>query len=236
MDGDSVRRPWSFQRRDGRDRRPRTSFPPFLWRKLIIDPSRQLGIQAPEVYTAGQKLRYSLLLWSKSIPALEAIANPTEADIDVVFMSCDLFGKDVLHPRASGARHNRYTKRLAQGRVWRTEDGPPEGDQMLSLREGPAAKKPVNQGAAIAYNSTAEKKPVLVRRSRMEEVFVASNSADNADEEGEDEVRSPSPDEDPSPQQQIGEDEEHLEGTVRLDGDLLIPSGLVPSFRHRWMG
>ena len=196
--------------------------------------SLKLGVQAPEVYTAGQKLRYSLLLWSKSIPALEALANPAEADIDVVFAACDIFGKDVLNPRSSTARQNRFTKRLAQGRVWRTDDGLPDDDEMPALREAPKVKK-TSSGDAVVAKMLENTRSETPRRSRMEEVTVAPDEMDDEDEE---ELRSSSPvnDDEVEGQQPLGLDEEHLEGTARLDGDVLIPQGLVPSFRHKWMG
>lgn len=194
----------------------------------------QLGVQAPAVYTAGQTLHYSLLLWSKSIPALEALTNPAEADIDAIFASCDVFGTDALHPRNS-VRRNRVTKRLAQSRVWRTDDGPPEGDEMPPLREGPKGGLGKAAGTKGVPTPPSPTKNAPSQRSRMQEVL----SAVDADDESEadqiqiavDGLRSPSPASD-----EDVDSLSHLEGAVRLDGDIRIPSGLVPSFRYKWMG
>lgn len=200
----------------------------------------QLGVQAPEVYTAGETLHYSLLLWSKSIPALEALTNLAEADIDVVFASSDVFGTDVLHP-TNAARKNRVTKRLAQGRVWHTDDGPPVGDEMPALREGPKIGKPTRKDhtSDMASPSSAAANKRSVHHSHLQEVMTVVADESNEDE-GEDTVidqRSPSPssDEHVDPLDRANMID-HIEGTVRLDGDLRVPSGLLPNFRYKWMG
>ena len=71
----------------------------------------------------------------------------------------------------------------------------------------------------------------------MQEVLTADDDDTNTevkvaeDEESED-ARPPSPlfnEVDP-------EEPEHLEATVRLDGDMRLPAGLLPSFRYKWIG
>ena len=203
----------------------------------------QLGVQSPEVYTAGDTLHYSLLLWSKSIPALEALTGP-DGDIDAVFASSEIFGSGVLYPR-SGEWRNRNTKRLAQGRVWHTDDGPPDNDEMPELREGPTivkvkAPKAKGEDAQDDEPVKSKKEPP---RSRLKDVISAKDiiTIEEGDEEdGEldnDDAQSPrSPSPDFDDESTLSPDEEHLEGTIRIDGDVRIPGGLLPSFRYKWMG
>lgn len=49
-------------------------------------------------------------------------------------MSSDLFGQDVLHPERRSV-DNRRRKTLAKGRIWLTEDGPPEEDRITTIDE-----------------------------------------------------------------------------------------------------
>ena len=79
-------------------------------------------MQTPEVYVPGKIARFGLSLWSTSSTALNALSHPDS--FDVVFMRSRIFGTDVLKPRES-ANRNRYLDILSQGRIWRTEDGPP---------------------------------------------------------------------------------------------------------------
>lgn len=155
---------------------------------------------------------------------------------------------DVLQPRNS-ARKNRALKRLAQGRIWRTDDGPPLDDSVPTLKDWPAATRPTQtdpEQKAVVESSekTAGSTPALpispVKKSRFQSVVTADEEdEDNGEEESESAgQRSTSP-----PLSEDGEDEVDgfsdlppQEGTIRLDGDVRIPNGLQPSFRHKWIG
>ncbi|KAF8521911.1 hypothetical protein BU17DRAFT_64640 [Hysterangium stoloniferum] len=104
----------------------------------IIDLEGLLGVQTPEVYCPGQKIKYGLLLWSSSTAALEALSDPDS--FDVVFSQSEIYGTDSLKPRNS-ARHNRRLIRLSQGRIWKTDDGPPVDETMPQLRPAPLIYK-----------------------------------------------------------------------------------------------
>ena len=164
----------------------------------------------------------------------------------------------MLHPR-NGARRNRITRRLAQGRVWRADEGPPAGDEMPALREelrvvaGTVPEKAVKGGAEQAGQrrdgGTPPNSPVREKtpaRSRFQHVITVNDEGDDGtveDDSAEVETRGENEDageaRPPSPGSEDGGDfdePEHLEGTVRLDGDLRLPRGLLPSFRYKWMG
>lgn len=249
MDHHALWRPRPLQRRRGRDRRPRTSTSPH--HPPPLTPAPQLGVQAPEVYAPGETLRWSVLLWSKHIPALEALSDPAQNGIDAVLLRCGTYGRDVLQPK-NAARRNRLIERIAQGRVWRTDDGPPADDAVPPLRGPPRPSGWANRGAGVQEEKVAPpvKSPVSpVKRSRFQDVIIAEeDEGDASEKEGADDAtlaeqtgglkttsRSPSPAsslEDPD----AFPDMAPLEGTVRLDGDVRIPEGLGPSFRYMWMG
>lgn len=195
-----------------------------------------------------------MLLWSKNIPALEAISDPKLDCIDAVLLRSTIFGRDVLQPK-NAARKNRHLQRIAQGRVWRTDDGPPADEVMPALRDAPRVSGLNNRGASTVdvkeETKAAPKSPVTpTRRSRFQEVIVAEEV--DEEEQAEDEnvtvmgdeganvektSRSPSPA--PSLEGDVPMDFPDLppqEATVRLDGDVRIPTGLGPSFRYEWMG
>ncbi|KAF8521935.1 hypothetical protein BU17DRAFT_64663 [Hysterangium stoloniferum] len=104
----------------------------------IIELEGLLGVQTPEVYSPGQKIKYGLLLWSSSTAALEALSHPDS--FDVVFSQSEIYGTDSLKPRNS-ARRNRTLIRLSQGRIWKTDDGPPVDETMPQLRPAPLIYK-----------------------------------------------------------------------------------------------
>lgn len=217
---------------------------------LTYTSSFQFGVQTPEVYSPGQTVRWSMLLWSKNIPALEAITDPKSDYIDVVLLRSTVFGRDVLQPK-NAARKNRHLQRISQGRVWRTDDGPPADDIMPALRGPPKTSGWNARGSPSTdlkeeETKAAPKSPLSpTRRSRFQEVIVAEEMEDEGQDEmtiaeegadGEKTSRSPSPA--PSLEDDLPDFPDIVpeDATVRLDGDVRIPAGLGPSFRYEWMG
>ncbi|KAJ6586331.1 hypothetical protein DFH09DRAFT_255229 [Mycena vulgaris] len=84
-----------------------------------------LGIQEPAVYTAGQTLEFSLMLWSTSPLALAALAQP--GAIDVGYYKSDLYALDALDPKDT-SRSDRRLERLASGCVWLADAPVPAED------------------------------------------------------------------------------------------------------------
>ena len=216
----------------------------------------QLGVQAPEVYRPGETLRWSVLLWSKNIAALEAIADPSLGCIDVVLSRSTMYGRDVLQPK-NAARRNRDVRRMTQGRVWRTEDGAPADAVFPALRGPPRASGWANRGAPIAEDAGKDERPrpapkpptvTSPKRSRFQDVITAEDGENgdsqlsglpekNVGEAAEDETkRSPSPTSSLEDTLANFPDMAPLEATVRLDGDVRIPEKIGPSFRYMWMG
>ncbi|KAJ7472637.1 hypothetical protein FB451DRAFT_1250221 [Mycena latifolia] len=91
----------------------------------VVEVEGILGIEAPAVYTAGEMLEFSLVLWSASPRALAALAQP--GAIDVGFYKSDLSALDALDPKVS-SRDHRKLERLARGRIWRADAGAPAED------------------------------------------------------------------------------------------------------------
>ncbi|KAJ7255818.1 hypothetical protein B0H12DRAFT_1112953 [Mycena haematopus] len=129
-----------------------------------------LGVQEPAVYTAGQMLEFSLLLWSTNPLALEALGQP--AAIQVGFYKSDMFALDVMTPRTS-TRKNRYLEKLASGRMWRTDDGRPADDEpipdfhMVTLPDPPPAGSSPKVSPVAAGSHRLKGAP----SSRMKEVW-----------------------------------------------------------------
>ncbi|GJE88825.1 hypothetical protein PsYK624_049120 [Phanerochaete sordida] len=212
------------------------------FRGEVVEIEGLLGVQAPEVYAPGQTVRWSVLLWSKHIPALEALADPAQPGLDAVLLRATLFGRDVLQPK-NAARRNRNLQRLAQGRVWRADDGPPADDTLPPLRGPPRASGWASRGAAAepAEVPVPTSPAPAQKRPRFQDVITAEEEGDD-DDDGEtvaagepEEKRSPSP---ASSEEELPDfpDMAPQEATVRLDGDVRIPERLGPSFRHMWMG
>ncbi|KAJ7701196.1 hypothetical protein B0H17DRAFT_200082 [Mycena rosella] len=91
----------------------------------VVEIEGILGIQEPAVYTAGETLEFSLLLWSASPLALEALAQP--GAIDVGYYKSDLSDIDALDP-TGGSRDRRKLERLASGLAWLADAGKPAED------------------------------------------------------------------------------------------------------------
>ncbi|KAJ6615113.1 hypothetical protein B0H10DRAFT_85376 [Mycena sp. CBHHK59/15] len=188
----------------------------------LVELEGILGIPSPAVYTAGQTLPFTLLLWSASPLALEALAQP--GAVETGLYKSDLFATDVLHPR-NAARKNRRLERLVGGRVWRAEGGRPmEGaaEEELKLASLPEAASPAT-GAS----------PVRAKPSRMQQVWSLNEEGDTEGgdtKDGENRAASPTP---------SLEDLDGLPDTecvVRLDGELRVPACSHPSFRYASMG
>lgn len=202
------------------------------------------------MYAPGQRLRFGVLLWSKSLPALDALSDPKAAGVDVVFVSSNTYGTDVLYPR-NAARKNRKLKRLAQGRIWRTDDGAPEDDEMPTFRDESRTTSgstildvPIHSLSTSQSDPPQQQQKSLPRRtaSLLQQVVTVTYADEPVLSEGtsSEQQRSVSPS---SSQEDEGRkldatfvDEQMSEATVRLDGDVCIPCSLTPSFRYRWMG
>ncbi|KAF8205329.1 hypothetical protein K438DRAFT_1818948 [Mycena galopus ATCC 62051] len=127
-----------------------------------------LGVQEPAVYTAGQMIEFSLLLWSTNPLALEALGQPAG------FYKSDIFALDVMSPGTS-TRKNRYLEKLSAGRMWRTDDGRPADDapipkvQMVTPNPPPSGSGPSASPATAGSHRVKGAPP-----SRMKEVWAAA--------------------------------------------------------------
>ncbi|KAJ7750761.1 hypothetical protein B0H14DRAFT_2636127 [Mycena olivaceomarginata] len=172
----------------------------------LVEVEGILGIQNPAVYTAGQTLEFSLVLWSGDLRALEALGQP--GAVEVGLYRADVFAANALDPRAD-TRGDQYTTKIAMGRAWRTVDGRPAGD-VLGLETG-AGHTAVHAVAGGDETSTS------------------------GESQDTDAVRAPSPtpsleDLNAADEHHI---DDHF---VRLDGEVCIPACTCPSFRYTHMG
>ncbi|KAJ6586332.1 hypothetical protein DFH09DRAFT_255268 [Mycena vulgaris] len=207
----------------------------------VVEVEGILGVQEPAVYTAGQTLEFSLVLWSANPLALDTLAQP--GAIEVGYYKSDVFALDALNPRNS-ARKNRKLERLAGGRVWLTDAGRPTDDTPTPecvLVELPAPSvSPKSPGASVGAGTSHRVKGAPAS-SRMREVLIPDAEEGLTDdgtltsdiappaEQGEERVPSPTPsleglDDLPDP-----------ERVVRLDGEVRVPACSHPSFRYASM-
>ena len=231
---------------------------PFLPSSVATSQPRllQFGVQTPEVYSPGQTLRWSVLLWSKHIGALEALTDLSLECIDVAFLRSIVYGRDALQPK-NLSRRNRTNLRIAQGRVWKTADGTPPGDEMPRLRPPPRASgwanKPIEEPTTAPEGGLKSplKSPTAApaKHSRLQESVVAEEDSEEANHGGDGDEEATvawksnraGSKRSPSPASSI-EDMDNFPGmepqdaTVRLDGDVKIPDNVSPSFRYEWMG
>ncbi|KAJ7185318.1 hypothetical protein C8R46DRAFT_1207493 [Mycena filopes] len=214
----------------------------------------KLGVQEPAVYTAGQLLEFSLLLWSHSPLALEALGQP--GAIEVGFYKADIFAANVLDPRTS-SRRNRYFNKLAVGRTWLADDGrPAAGAPVPTVRKvvipahGRAQKPPAPPAGSGSTQHHAKGAPsahpleMLTEEEDDNATLTGSTAALSLGEEskggeeqdgGVDVQRAPSPA--PSLEDLDAEDGAHAEDHfVRLDGEVRVPVCSHPSFRYTNMG
>ncbi|KAJ6564461.1 hypothetical protein B0H19DRAFT_1258903 [Mycena capillaripes] len=169
-----------------------------------------LGIQEPAVYAAGQTLSFTLLLWSASALALQALAQP--GAIEVGFYKSDIYGPDAVYPKNS-VRKQRKLDRLAGGRVWLADAGrPAEGDPMpaVTFVELPQAGGSSSAHVQQAYDSEA---PTF-------EGYYGGSKLDDEDASLEALDALPHPD---------------AARVVRLDGEVRIPTSRLSSFRYKSM-
>ncbi|KAJ7143736.1 hypothetical protein C8R44DRAFT_864772 [Mycena epipterygia] len=141
-----------------------------------------LGVQEPAVYTAGQTIEFSLLLWSSNPLALEALGQP--GAVDVGFFKSDMFALNVMTPRTS-SRKNRYLDRLSTGRMWLTDDGRPADDAPIpeiKLVTLPELSPPGTGPAALTASPGSSYRVKGAPSSRMQEVWV------EGDEQGDEKV------------------------------------------------
>ncbi|KAK7044429.1 hypothetical protein R3P38DRAFT_2878683 [Favolaschia claudopus] len=130
-----------------------------------------LGVQEPAVYTAGQTIEFSLLLWSTNPLALEALGR--SAAIEVGLYKSDMFALDVMNPRTS-TRKNRYLTKVAPGRTWRTDDGRPDDDapepefHMVQLPDPPSPGSKLSAAAGGSHRVKG------APSSRMKDMLVES--------------------------------------------------------------
>lgn len=100
----------------------------------MIEVEGILGVQAPAVYSAGQTVKFGLLLWCTNAEALAALASPESIQVD--YLRGDMFGLDVLDPHNSARKNRRLTPVGESGRVWLTSaDGPKTSPNQLKRQE-----------------------------------------------------------------------------------------------------
>ncbi|KAJ7255824.1 hypothetical protein B0H12DRAFT_523334 [Mycena haematopus] len=191
----------------------------------VVEVEGILGIQEPAVYTTGQMLEFSLLLWSANPRALEALGQP--GAVGVEFCQADVFGLNSLDPRKP-SEQDRVTKKIATGRAWRADDGRPADDAPATVAEmvvSPGA--PAGQHATPFHTSGESHHEKGKLPSRMREMHVSQEETDAETPVAE---VSPAPSlEDLDAQHSAG----HL---VRLDGEVRVPACSSPSFRYMHMG
>jgi hypothetical protein len=108
-------------------------------------------------------VKFSLLLWCTNPAALDALSQPESFQVD--FLRGDLFGLDVLDPHNS-ARKNRHLSRLKEGRIWRTDDGPPApGSAPARRRESDGVQKGHRKADYAAWGKAASL--TVLKRSGM---------------------------------------------------------------------
>ncbi|KAF7351810.1 hypothetical protein MVEN_01142000 [Mycena venus] len=214
----------------------------------LVEVEGILGIQEPAVYTAGQTLEFSLLLWSTNPRALEALGQP--GAVEVGLYKADIFSENVLDPRTA-SRQDRYTTKLAEGRVWRTDDERPADDapipavQMVTLPHTPA-------NGAGHKNKSYHVRGVLP--AHMDAIYAAQDEDDDTTLAEHSEValklggksKDVSSGHDDhthralSPKlslEDLHAEESHLtDHFVRLDGEVRVPACSPPSFRYTHMG
>ncbi|KAJ7929067.1 hypothetical protein B0H13DRAFT_2310932 [Mycena leptocephala] len=189
----------------------------------LVEVEGILGIQEPAVYTAGQTLEFSLMLWSANPLALEALAQPGAIEV------------------GRSSRKNRNLERLASGRIWLTEAGKPAEDDplpecvLVTLPETSNNPKLSTSSGAGAGTSKVKGAP----SSRLQEVWIAdSDDADDVTLAGDatlsknESTKEPSS---PTPSSEDLNDMSEPESVVRLDGEVRIPPCSHPSFRFASM-
>ncbi|KAJ7707065.1 hypothetical protein B0H14DRAFT_3025674 [Mycena olivaceomarginata] len=212
----------------------------------MVEVEGILGVQEPAVYTVGQMLEFSLLLWSTNPLALEALGQP--AAIEVGFYKSDMFALDVMTPRTS-TRKNRYLTKLAAGRMWRTDDGRPADDeptpeiQMVDLPAPPPPGAGPKASPAAVGSHRVKGAPSADEDENGKATFDSEKSKSKVEDTTFDDDSqtlsgtecAPSPT--PSLEDiDLGGDSAPTDQFVRLDGEVRIPACSHPSFRYTHMG
>lgn len=198
------------------------------------------------MYTAGQTIEFSLMLWSASPLALEALAQP--GAIEAGYYKSDVFALDALNPKNS-SRKNRKLEQLAPGRVWLTDSGRPAEDApapecvLVTLPETSATPKSPTSPGGVGAGAGSSHRVKGAPSSRMQEVWVpdaeeeeraddATLTSEAASPKEGSEPRPPSP----TPSFEGLDDILDPERVVRLDGEVRVPACSHPSFRYASMG
>ncbi|KAJ7151348.1 hypothetical protein C8R43DRAFT_951160 [Mycena crocata] len=201
----------------------------------LVEVEGILGIQEPAVYTAGQTLEFSLMLWSANPLALEALAQP--GAIEVGYYKSDLFALDVLYPKNS-SRKNRRLERLTEGRIWLTDEGkpaegaPPPECALVTLPESSAAPKTPTSPGAAGTSQRVKGAP----SSRMQQVWLPEADDETGEKAAEDDEKADERAPSPVPSLEGLDDLPDPERVVRLDGEVRVPACSHPSFRYASMG
>ncbi|KAJ7708715.1 hypothetical protein B0H17DRAFT_1191219 [Mycena rosella] len=200
----------------------------------IVEVEGILGVRDPAVYTAGQTLEFTVLLWSKSAVALKLLGQP--AAVSVEYYKGDYMpSSEALRPREQ-SRQTRTLERIGEGRAWIADTGRP--------RPGEPAPQLVSLDLPEAGTPPADLHPPKTKPaagSRMQSWTAEDGPADeHATEsttvEGDaDAVEPPSPShsaEDFTDDLDM-QDTDHFQ---RLDGELRIPPCRPVSYRYTQIG
>ncbi|KAK7031471.1 hypothetical protein R3P38DRAFT_2521967 [Favolaschia claudopus] len=191
----------------------------------VVEVEGILGVQDPAVYTVGQVLEFTLLLWSKNADALKILGQP--GAVSVGFYKADFLpSSEALRPREQ-SRSTRRLERTAEGRVWLTESGRPKDSaatpKLFMLSSVPAAVPPLR-----STNSSP---------SRMQNTWTA-----DAEKEVEPLPHQPQSDDPPSPTHSVEDlpvddiDIPETEHFQKLEGEVRIPPSRPVSYRYTEIG
>ncbi|KAJ7485786.1 hypothetical protein FB451DRAFT_1392515 [Mycena latifolia] len=214
----------------------------------MVEVEGILGVQEPAVYTAGQVLEFSLLLWSKNPLALEALGQPAAID-------------NVLQPQTSSCK-NRYLSKLTVGCMWRTDNGRPADDAPIPEIQMVTLPDPPPPSATPPAATLDEKQQYRVKDAPLTALKVedqqdakeaqrdddattlgdVDGAAPPVDGEAPPNADSTEPAPSPTPSLEditLGELPDEVPETdhfVRLNGEVRIPACSHPSFRYANMG
>ncbi|KAJ7460683.1 hypothetical protein FB451DRAFT_499528 [Mycena latifolia] len=192
----------------------------------IVEVEGILGVQDPAVYTAGQTLKFGVLLWSKSAEALKLLAQP--AAVSVGYYKAEFLpSTEALRPREQ-SRLTRTLERIGEGRAWVTDAGRP--------RDGAPAPPLVSLDLPRPSAESRPHKAKTAGGSRMQSVWTAGNDQPSTAESTGDDAVGP-----PSPTHSTDDLADDLDapGTdhfQRLDGELRIPPCRPVSYRYTEIG
>ncbi|KAF7309472.1 hypothetical protein MIND_00318000 [Mycena indigotica] len=179
----------------------------------MVEVEGLLGIQDPSIVTAGHKLEFVVILWSKSADALQLLGQP--AAINVSYCMADFMpSSEALRPREQ-SRTTRKIEQMCRGRIWSTDTGrPSEGAPELAL----VSPEHILQKMS-ASRATPLKPPAP---SRMQSTWSADDQDEDDGKEVEDIVQ--------------GDLEDSSEHFVRLEGEIVVPPCRPVSYRYTEIG